>query len=43
MLGGGAGIPTGGFASPDARAWVGFVFEPSHGDATAVLTGRGGG
>ncbi|MEZ4336083.1 MAG: OmpA family protein [Sandaracinaceae bacterium] len=32
MLGGGAGIPTGGFSAPDARALVGFVFEPSLGD-----------
>ncbi|MCB9594142.1 MAG: OmpA family protein [Sandaracinaceae bacterium] len=32
MLGGGAGLPTGGFQAPDARALVGFVFEPSLGD-----------
>ncbi len=32
MLGGGAGIPTGGFQAPDARALLGFVFEPSLGD-----------
>ena len=32
MLGGGAGIPTGGFQAADARAIVGFVFEPSIGD-----------
>ncbi len=32
MLGGGAGLPTGGLLAPDARALVGFVFEPSLGD-----------
>ena len=32
MLGGGAGIPTGGFQAPDGRVLVGFVFEPSLGD-----------
>jgi len=32
LLAGGAGIPTGGFQAPDARALVGFVFEPSLGD-----------
>jgi outer membrane protein OmpA-like peptidoglycan-associated protein len=32
MIGGGAGIPTGGFQAADARALVGFVFEPSIGD-----------
>ncbi|HHH31800.1 MAG TPA: hypothetical protein ENK57_26095 [Polyangiaceae bacterium] len=32
MLGGGAGLPTGGFQAPDVRALVGFVFEPSLGD-----------
>ncbi|MCC6874314.1 MAG: OmpA family protein [Sandaracinaceae bacterium] len=32
MLGGGAGIPTGGFQAADARALVAFVFEPSLGD-----------
>ncbi|HJL16728.1 MAG TPA: OmpA family protein [Sandaracinaceae bacterium LLY-WYZ-13_1] len=32
MLGGGAGLPTGGFQAPDAQALVGFVFEPSMGD-----------
>ena len=32
MIGGGAGIPTGGFQAPDASAMLGFVFEPSLGD-----------
>ncbi len=32
LLGGGAGLPTGGFQAPDVRALVGFVFEPSMGD-----------
>ncbi|MBX3273388.1 MAG: OmpA family protein [Sandaracinaceae bacterium] len=32
MLGGGAAIPIGGFQAADARALVGFVFEPSLGD-----------
>jgi OOP family OmpA-OmpF porin len=32
LLAGGAGIPTGGFQTPDGRALVGFVFEPSIGD-----------
>ncbi|MGE3629686.1 MAG: OmpA family protein, partial [Sandaracinaceae bacterium] len=32
LIGGGAGIPTGGFQAADGRVLVGFVFEPSMGD-----------
>jgi len=32
LLGGGAGVPTGGFQAADIRGLVGFVFEPSMGD-----------
>ncbi|MEC7518265.1 MAG: OmpA family protein [Myxococcota bacterium] len=32
LLGGGAGLPTGGFQAADVRGLVGFVFEPSMGD-----------
>ncbi|MDQ3037014.1 MAG: OmpA family protein [Myxococcota bacterium] len=32
VLSGGAGIPTGGMLASDARAMIGFIFEPSIGD-----------